>query len=228
MCQSQKLAHVIVQLVINYSCVPPFALASQHIRLGTTDAETKIPSDENLGLAKVPSFNVGPRPKKHDESFTVTTFTYHLNLGGRCGTTDDFTTSFLHFSLFSTALLDSANSRPVHSLMLSSHLFLCLPCLLPPFTVPCKMILARPDEEETRALSIAIKKKKKANSSVVLLLLLCVYICVCVRACVCVCVCVCVCARARVCVRVCVRFTLALNNYTWGGGGRGTLYGDSS
>ena len=52
------------------------------------------------------------------------------------------------FSLFSTALWDLANSWPVHSLMLSSHLFLCLPCLLPPFTVPCKMVLARPDEQE--------------------------------------------------------------------------------
>ena len=67
-----------------------------------------------------------------------------LNRKGHWGTTDDFTTSFLHFSQFSTALWDLANSRPVHSLMLSSHLFLCLPCLLPPFTVPCKMILARP------------------------------------------------------------------------------------
>ena len=53
------------------------------------------------------------------------------------------------FFLFSTALWDSANSRPVHSLMMSSHLFLCLPCLLPLFTVPCKMVLARPDERET-------------------------------------------------------------------------------
>ena len=44
---------------------------------------------------------------------------------------------------------DLANSRPVHSLMLSSHLFLCLPCLFPPFTVPCKMVLARPDARET-------------------------------------------------------------------------------
>ena len=56
-----------------------------------------------------------------------------LNLEGRWGTTDDFATSFLHFSLFSTALWDWPNSRPVHSLMLSSHLFLCPPCLLPPF-----------------------------------------------------------------------------------------------
>ena len=61
---------------------------------------------------------------------------------GRWGTTDDFATSFLHFSLFSTALWDLANSRPVHSLMLSSHLFLCRPCLLPPFTVPCKFLLS--------------------------------------------------------------------------------------
>ena len=60
------------------------------------------------------------------------------------GTTDDFTTSFLHFSLSSTALWDLANSRPVHSLRLSSHLFFCLPCLFPPFTVPCKMVLTRP------------------------------------------------------------------------------------
>ena len=72
-----------------------------------------------------------------------------LNREGRWGTTDDFATSFLHFSLFSTALWDLPNSRPVHSLMSSSHLFLCLPCLLPPFNVPCKMVLARPDERET-------------------------------------------------------------------------------
>ena len=65
------------------------------------------------------------------------------------GTTDNFTASFLHFPLFSTALWDFPNSRPVHSLMLSSYLFLFLPCLLPPFTVPCKMVLARPDERET-------------------------------------------------------------------------------
>ena len=72
-----------------------------------------------------------------------------LNREGRLGTTDDFTTSFLYFSLFSTALWDLANSRPVYSLMLSCHLFLCLPCLLPPFTVSCKMVFARPDERET-------------------------------------------------------------------------------
>ena len=73
-----------------------------------------------------------------------------LNREGRLGTTDDFATSFLHFSLFSAALWDLASSWPVHSLMLSSHLFLFLPRLLPHFTVPCNMVLARPDEHETR------------------------------------------------------------------------------
>ena len=49
----------------------------------------------------------------------------HLSLiqGGHWGTTADFTTSFLHFSLLSTDLWDLANSRPAHSLILSSHLF---------------------------------------------------------------------------------------------------------
>ena len=72
-----------------------------------------------------------------------------LNHGGSWGTTDDFTTSFLHFSLFSNALWNLVNSRPVHSLMLPSHLFFCLLFLLSLFTEPCKMVLARPDERQT-------------------------------------------------------------------------------
>ena len=84
--------------------------------------------------------NVGTGHHHHHQS---------LNRKGHWGTTDDFVTSFLHFSLFCTALWDLPNSRPVYSLMLSSHLLLCPLCLLPPFTVPCKMVLARPDEQET-------------------------------------------------------------------------------
>ena len=80
----------------------------------------------------------------------VSSHHHHLSFTreGRWGTTDDFATGFLHFSLFSTVLWDLANSRPVHFLMLSSQPFICLPCLLPRFTVPCKMVLARPDERE--------------------------------------------------------------------------------
>ena len=80
-----------------------------------------------------------------------------LNREGRWGTTDNLATSFLHFPLFATALWDLTNSRPVLSLMLSSHLFLCLPCLLPPFTVPCEMVLARPDERETRPYHCSLR-----------------------------------------------------------------------
>ena len=46
--------------------------------------------------------------------------------------------------------LGLANSRPLNSLMLSSHLFLYLPCFLPPYTVPCNMVLVRPDEREKK------------------------------------------------------------------------------
>ena len=66
-----------------------------------------------------------------------------LNNEGRWGTTDDFKTSFLH-CLISTALWDLANSRPVHSLR-SFHLFL-FASSVPHFTVPCKMVLARPND----------------------------------------------------------------------------------
>ena len=53
------------------------------------------------------------------------------------------------FAIFPCSPLPLTNSRPVHSLMLSSHLFLYPSCLLIPFSVPCKMVLARPDERET-------------------------------------------------------------------------------
>ena len=50
----------------------------------------------------------------------------------RWGTTVDFTTSFLHSSQFSAFRSTMFHSRPVHSLMMSSHRFLCLPLRLPP------------------------------------------------------------------------------------------------
>ena len=62
-----------------------------------------------------------------------------LNREGRLGTTNDFATSFLHFPHLSTALWDLANSMHVHSLMMSSHLFLFLPCLPPPPHFHCAL-----------------------------------------------------------------------------------------
>ena len=49
-------------------------------------------------------------------------------------------------SLSSAALRESPNPIPVHSLMLSSHLFFCLPLLLAPFTVPCRIVFAMPED----------------------------------------------------------------------------------
>ena len=49
------------------------------------------------------------------------------SLADRWGTTVDFTTSFLHSSWFSAFCSKMFHSRPVHSLMLFSHRFLCLP-----------------------------------------------------------------------------------------------------
>ena len=46
------------------------------------------------------------------------------NRWGRWDTTDDFTARFIHFSLFSTALWDLANSRPANSMMLFPSLLL--------------------------------------------------------------------------------------------------------
>ena len=50
------------------------------------------------------------------------------------------------FSIFRCSSLTSGTCR---TLVLSVHFFLCLPCLLPAFTLPCKMPLARPDVRET-------------------------------------------------------------------------------
>ena len=71
------------------------------------------------------------------------------SLADRWGTTVDFTTSFLHSSRFSAFRSAMFHWRPVHSLMLSSHRFLCLPLRLPPWTVPCRIVLASPDDRVT-------------------------------------------------------------------------------
>ena len=66
---------------------------------------------------------------------------YPITLKGGWGTTDVYTTILFHLVLFSTALVELAKSIPVHSLILSSHLFFCLPLFLFPFSVPCRLSL---------------------------------------------------------------------------------------
>ena len=65
---------------------------------------------------------------------------------GHRGTSYEFATiAFFHLVLFSVAL---AKSIPVHSLILSSHLF-CPPLRLFPFTVPYRIVFAKPQDLET-------------------------------------------------------------------------------
>ena len=71
-----------------------------------------------------------------------------FNRGGRWGTTDDVATIPFYPSLSSTALRESPNPIPIHSLMLSSHLLFCLRLLLAPFTVPCRIVFAIPEDLE--------------------------------------------------------------------------------
>ena len=66
------------------------------------------------------------------------------SLVDRWGTKDDRATTVLHSSLFSAFRRASPNFNPVHSVTLSSYLFFCLPLLLPPCTVPCRIIFASP------------------------------------------------------------------------------------
>ena len=72
-----------------------------------------------------------------------------LNLGGCRGPTDDVATKPFHPSLSSAAgLRECPNSIPDHSLTLSAHLFFCLPLLLAPLTVPCRIVFAMPEDLE--------------------------------------------------------------------------------
>ena len=74
---------------------------------------------------------------------------YPINLEGCRGTTDEFPTIPFHLVLFSAALIVLAKSIPVHSLILSSHLFFRLPLYLFPFTVPCRSVFVKPEDLET-------------------------------------------------------------------------------
>ena len=94
---------------------------------------------EYLGLHRRPMF---------DYFFFCSILFYPIALEGRRGTTDEFATIPFHLDLFSAALVELAKSVPVHSLILSSHLFFCLPLFLFPFTVPCRIVFAKPEALE--------------------------------------------------------------------------------
>ena len=90
---------------------------------------------------------------------------YPLTLEDRRGTTDEFATTPFHLDLFSAALVELAKSIPVHSLILSSHLFFCQPLFLFPFTVPCRIVFAKPEDLETWPNHLSFRFWTRVRSS---------------------------------------------------------------
>ena len=90
---------------------------------------------------------------------------YPITLEGRRGTTDEFPPIPFHLDLFSAALVELAKSVPVHSLILSSHLFFCLPLFLFPFTVPCRIVFAKPEDLETWPNHLSFRFLTRVRSS---------------------------------------------------------------
>ena len=90
---------------------------------------------------------------------------YPITLEGRRGTTDEFATIPFHLDLFSAALVELAKSIPVHSLILSSHLFFCLPLFLFPFTVPWRIVFAKPEDLETWPNHLSFRFLTRVRSS---------------------------------------------------------------
>ena len=84
-----------------------------------------------------------------DKTCCHSTLFYPVTLDGRRGTTDQFATNPFHLDLFLAALVELAKSIPVHSLIFflptSSSV---LPLFLLSFTVPCMIVLARPEDLE--------------------------------------------------------------------------------
>ena len=98
-------------------------------------------------------------------SFSISILFYPITLGGRRGTTDEFATTPFHLDLFSATLVELAKSIPVHSLILSSHLFFCLPLFLFPFTVPCRIVFAKQEDLETWPYHLSFRFLTRVRSS---------------------------------------------------------------
>ena len=88
---------------------------------------------------------------------------YPITLEGRRGTTDEFATTPFVLDLFSAALVKLAKSIPVHSLILTSQLFFCLPLF--PFIVPCKIVFAKPEDLETWPNHLSFRFLTRVRSS---------------------------------------------------------------
>ena len=74
------------------------------------------------------------------------------------GATDDLATSSLHSSRLSAFLMAAPSVMAVHSRMLFSHLFFCLPRLRPPCNVPCRIVLASPVDLVTYPYHFSLRR----------------------------------------------------------------------
>ena len=90
---------------------------------------------------------------------------YPITLEGHWGTTDEFSTIPLHLVLFSATIVELAKSIPVHSLILFSHFFFGLPLFLFPFTVPCRIVFAKPEDLETWPNHLSFRFLTRVRSS---------------------------------------------------------------
>ena len=122
---------------------------------------------ESFRVYFIPSrkFNAYLKQKKVILSLLYSNLFYPITLEGRRGTTDEFATIPFHLDLFSAALVELAKSIPAHSLILSSHLFFCLPLFLFPFTVPCRIVFAKPEDLETWPIHLSFRFLTRVRSS---------------------------------------------------------------
>ena len=86
-------------------------------------------------------------------SFTHSLTHSSRSLNDRWGIKEDRATTFLHSSLSSAFRRVSPNPNRVHSDIFSFHLFFCLPFLLPPCIVPCRIIFASPTQHNRRQIT---------------------------------------------------------------------------
>ena len=81
-------------------------------------------------------------------SFFIFLF-YPMALEGHWDIRNEFAIISFHLVLFSSALVELAKFIPLHSLILSYHLFFYLSLLFFPLTVPCRVVFAKPVDLET-------------------------------------------------------------------------------
>ena len=89
----------------------------------------------------------------HDNASTHNAILFYSilshNLGRSSGHHRWVETISFHLVLFSAAQVELAKSIPVHSLILTSYIFFCLPLFLFPLTVPCRIVFAKWEDLET-------------------------------------------------------------------------------